>query len=294
MVLANPLYMSLSRIVYTLLLHEGHFIQRGYPKYTLDEAMSKTKALDRHMMLQPKTPDTSGDTTFETEVNKVFAITTYHPTQQSFWKIIHDNWELLGSPGTQSLLESQVFYGNRRLKNLREHLVRAALKPPKEALSHSAIKAKECGSPGKCNYCPKIDLSGLIKSRAVGREFRTRTSVNCRSIECSRCGMHFVAQTKRRLMDRMVGHFDSIRGEQMKYPVGNHFSCKNRHQGLEDVRLFVLEFCQTLPNDDSRGACEAIECKWQFRLPSNFPLGMNCTNRGRPISTTPVEIFDNP
>ena len=50
----------------------------------------------------------------------------------------------------------------------------------------------------------------------------------------------------------------------MKYPVGNHFSHKNRHQGLEDVRLFVLEFCQTSPNDDSRGACEVIERKWQL------------------------------
>ena len=61
----------------------------------------------------------------------------------------------------------------------------------------------------------------------------------------------------------------------MKYPVGNHFSCKNHRQGLEDVRLFVLEFFQTSPNDDFRGAREAIERKGQFRLHSNFPLGMN-------------------
>ena len=84
----------------------------------------------------------------------------------------------------------------------------------------------------------------------------------------------------------------------MKYPVGNHFSRKNHHHGLQDVRLFVLEFCQTSPNDDSRGACEAIERKWQFRLHSNFPLGMNRDDAlptgGVQISTTLVEIFDNP
>ena len=194
-------------------------------------------------MLQPRTAEHSGDKTFEAEVDKVFAITTYHPTQNSFRKIIHDVWDLLGSQGTQSLFESKVVLGNRRPKNLREHLLRTALKPPKEAMTPSTIKAKECGSPGKWNYCPKIDLSGAIRSKADGREFRTRTSVNCHSnnliyaIECSRCGMHYVGQTKRRLMDRMVSHFASIRGAQMKYPVGNHFSRKNRHQGLEDVRI---------------------------------------------------------
>ena len=172
---------------------------------------------------------------------------------------------------TQSLFESKVVFGNRRPKNLREHLVRAALKPPKEAMTPSAIEAKEYGSPGKCNYGPKLDLLGIIRRKADGREFRTRTSVNCHSnnliyaIECSRCGMHYVGQTERRLMDRMVSHFTSNRGEQMKYPVGNHFSRKNHQQGLEDVRLFVPEFCQTSPNDDFRGAREAIERKWQFR-----------------------------
>ena len=87
--------------------------------------------------------------------------------------------------------------------------------------------------------------------------------------------MHYVGQTKRCLMGKMVNHFATIHGEQGKYPVGQHFSKRNHHHGLDDVRFYVLEFCQTPPTDEFRQAREAIERKWQFRLHSNFPLGMN-------------------
>ena len=73
-----------------------------------------------------KTPQSSSDPT-EPEALKGFAITTYHPTQDSFRAIITENWDLLGSPGTQNLFEAQVVFGNRRPKNLQEHLVQAVI-----------------------------------------------------------------------------------------------------------------------------------------------------------------------
>ena len=57
--------------------------------------------------------------------------------------------------------------------------------------------------------------------------------------------MHYVGQTMRTLGQCMVGHFAAIRAENKKFPVGLHFSRKNRHNGLDDVKLYVLEFCQT-------------------------------------------------
>ena len=76
-------------------------------------------------------------------------------------------------------------------------------------------------------------------------------------------------------MDRMVTHFASISGEQLKYPVGFHFSRKNKHNGLDNVKLFVLEFCQTPNRDEYKTVRETLERKWQFRLLSNYPRGMN-------------------
>ena len=60
--------------------------------------------------------------------------------------------------------------------------------------------------------------------------------------------MHYVGQTERRLMDRMVNHLATIRGEQGKYPVVQHFSKRNHHNGLDDVRLYVLEFLSGTAN----------------------------------------------
>ena len=87
--------------------------------------------------------------------------------------------------------------------------------------------------------------------------------------------MQYVGQAKRRLMDRIVNHFTTICGEQVKYTGGHHFSTRNHHNVLADVRLYVLEFCQAPSTDEFRQDCEAIERKWQFRLHNNFPLGMN-------------------
>ena len=257
---------------------------RGYPDNILNVSLDRVKLLSRDTLLTPK-PDTSPESTDRTEEVTVYAITTYHPTQHDFREIKDSNWNLLGSPGTQELFEARIIFGHRRPKNLREHLVRAALKPPPTnadllVLSQRA-KDRECASPGRCKYCPRLDTNGSIKGNTDGRKFRSRMSVTCRSnnliyaIECTRCGMHYVGQTKRRLMDRMVNHFATIRGEQMKYPVGHHFSRRNHHLGLEDVRLYVLEFCQTPPTDEYKQAREAVERKWQFRLLSNYPSGMN-------------------
>ena len=215
-----------------------HFIGRGYPENNLDVSLDRVKLLSRKSLLTPKTITDPTTTTGSEEVT-VYAIMTYHPTQHDFRKIIDSNWNLLGSPGTQELFETRIIFCHRRPKNLREHLVRAALKPPptdpdRLVLSQRA-KDRECASPGRCKYCPRLDTNGTIKGNSDGRKFRSRMSVTCRSnnliyaIECTRCGMHYVGQTKRRLMDRMVNHFATIRGEQMKYPVGHRFSRRNHH-----------------------------------------------------------------
>ena len=213
--------------------------------------MTRATQLDRATLIAPKTgPKASSQS--EEEPLTLYSITRYHPTSNDVRDIISQNWELLGSPGTQTLYEAKVIFGHRRPKNLCEHLVRAVLKPalpvqiPQELARN--VKAKNCGSPGKCNYCPKLDTSGFIKDNSDGRSFRTRTSITCRSnnliyaIECIKCGMHYVGQTKHRLMDRMVNHFATIRGQQETYPVGQHFSTRNHHNGLADVRLISWNF----------------------------------------------------
>ena len=260
---------------------KGHFTKRGYPEKILDEAMQLAMAKSRTSLLNPPEPisisNPEGD-----DINTFFAITEFHPTQHGFRECIEKNWDVLGSPATKKIFESKIIFGNRRPKNLREHLVRANFKPSISEADPSQVtlrlREKACASPGRCRYFKKLDTGGSIRGKSDGRTFQTRTQVTCRSdnlIYAIECTLHYIGQTKRRLMDRMVTHFASISGEQLKYPVGFHFSKKNKHNGLDNVKLFVLEFCQTPNRDEYKTVRETLERKWQFRLLNNYPRGMN-------------------
>ena len=73
----------------------------------------------------------------------------------------------------------------------------------------------------------------------------------------------------------MVKHFNHINNEKMEFPVGHHFSRANGHKGLANVKIYILEFCQTPPDKAHKKQREVVERKWQYRLRSNYPLGMN-------------------
>ena len=106
----------------------------------LEEARTKVTLLERSSLITPKLPPAQ-PTESEEPRSTLYAITKYHPTSHDFREIIDKNWEVLGSPGTQSLFEAKVIFGHKRPKNLREHLVRAALKTAKPHLD-AAVQAK--------------------------------------------------------------------------------------------------------------------------------------------------------
>ena len=87
--------------------------------------------------------------------------------------------------------------------------------------------------------------------------------------------MHYVGETKRDWLDRLSNHFRNITKELMVFPVGHHFSKMIGHNSLQDMKLYVLEFCQIPPEDSYRQHREQAEKMWQYRLHSNYPIGMN-------------------
>jgi hypothetical protein len=98
-----------------------YFIIRGYPMKLLEEAATLARQKDRSRLLE---------STREVQVNdqkdKVFLITTFHPTDQALRQIVLKNWDLLGkSPTTSFLHEKKLMVGYRRPKNLRDILVKA-------------------------------------------------------------------------------------------------------------------------------------------------------------------------
>ena len=92
-----------------------HFIRRGYPTRLLDSAI--TRAGDNHCK-DLLSPHNETVTPTDYAERRLFAITTFHPTQSDFRTLIDNNWYMLGSPATQGLYESPVVFGHRRQKIL--------------------------------------------------------------------------------------------------------------------------------------------------------------------------------
>ena len=239
--------------------------------------------MDRTVLLHPPPKNKNDD-------DSIKAITQFHPTDRSFKDAIKKNWDLLGTPGTRVIHQSQVTFGHRRPKNLRDHLVSAQVAMPQQPTMfglrqapelHGRRPAKRCPDIFTCRYCKHIDTNGTIKSKYDNRSFRTRTQVCCKSnnliyaIKCKHCAMHYVGETSRNWSERRNEHFLAINNQNLKVPVGHHFSKKNGYAGLRDVTLYALEFMQTKPDDAHKSNRESVERKWQFRLRSNYPLGMN-------------------
>ena len=107
-----------------------HFIRRGYPTRLLDSAIDRAGDNRRKDLLTPH----DGTVTALDEERRLFANTTFHPTQRDFSCLLEENWDMLGSPATQGLYESEVVFGQRRPKNLRDMLVQAKVKLPRRPL----------------------------------------------------------------------------------------------------------------------------------------------------------------
>ena len=185
-----------------------------------------------------------------------------------------------------------MLFGQRRCKNLCDHLVRADLKPKVMGLKTRQVKGKKgkkqkqrqfistiCRTK-KCRICPILDKSGKIRSYYSKEKFRTRTKISCKSnnliyaLECTKCKKQYVGETKRTIRERMTGHIHTIKSKQNHKPVPQHYNSAG-HCGFDDIRIFILKFCQTPPDDAHRRYREIAERKWQDRLHSSYPWGLN-------------------
>ena len=251
---------------------KDHFSKRGYPPKDLEIAYNKAKNQDRMLLMNPANKPNS-----EPEKNRIFAISTYHPTTRSFKDTIQQNWDFLSRhKTTRQIHESKITFGYRRPKNIREYLVRAKIptknrKPPKPT--------PKC-SKTNCQYCTKLNKSGNIIDPFSKRSYNTIRNATCLSqnliycIKCTQCNILYVGQTKRQLNKRIYEHFRDIRNGDQSKTLGHHFSLPN-HKGVNDTEIFVLEFSNKAPSDQNKKFRETIEKKWQFRLHSNFPMGLN-------------------
>ena len=139
-----------------------HFHLADYPDNLIQSSFERAFLQERDQLLEPK-PDKVGS-----QDERLFLITTHHPTFRCVNEILTKNMELLGkSSSTRPILETDLVQGFRRCKNLRDILVQAKLKPANnQGNAPSAISTtNKCGRPF-CIYCSKLDrtVSNVEKS----------------------------------------------------------------------------------------------------------------------------------
>ena len=103
-----------------------HFLQRGYLIETLEEkallARRKNCLNLLHLVVDTTTSKENND--------KVFIITNFHPHDTSVRNVAFKNLEILGTSSTSTHIDQKkLTVGYIRLKNLRDSLVRTAVKP---------------------------------------------------------------------------------------------------------------------------------------------------------------------
>ena len=101
--------------------------------------------------------------TKDTEKDKTFLITMFHPNFRECNKIVQHNWDILDkSSSTRPLLKLNLVKGSRRVRDLRDILVRARLPKalaPGDNLNPSKLEVvDQCNTP-RCKYCSLINKS---------------------------------------------------------------------------------------------------------------------------------------
>ena len=101
-----------------------HFLRRKYPLELLHRAALLARSLDRQNLL-----NRTDTTTVETDDEKVFLITTYHPHDQFVPQTARNNWEILGrNQTTEELQNRKLVCGFSRPPNLRNILCTAKVR----------------------------------------------------------------------------------------------------------------------------------------------------------------------
>lgn len=262
------------------------FLNRGYDASALETARLKAGSAIREQMFEAykscdKSPqDQIGSPTKE-ENASVHFISTFHPEGHRLRKIITDNWTILATSDTTSdLYKSQVTFGHRRNKRLRDFLVHSAI--PLAPTTGKRGKSTPHCDKSLCIYCTSLDKTGKITSHTLQRSFTTKMNVCCQSsnlvycLQCKICGKQYVGETKRTFHERAREHFRNIRKGILKEPLGRHFNDMDHNNDPSQVKAFILAFVTAPP--DSKDALNMrlkFEFSWIHRLRTSLPMGLN-------------------
>ena len=171
----------------------------------------------------------------------------YHPALPSVNNIVFKAWNtMIKDPYLKRIFLKPPMVAYRRPKSLKDILVRAKVPPPFKKRSKRLIKGmKKCS---KCNVCPYVQCSSVLKSSSDSYLVNIDSSVDCDTknviylIECSKCTQQYVGQTGRSFKERIREHLGYIRNFKTSEPTGSHFNLPGHNISM--LKASIIEQCK--------------------------------------------------
>ena len=227
--------------------HSTHLIKRGYQHRFLKEEMEKVRQIPRSKALETSTKQ---------ENNRIPFVVTFNPALPNIRQIIFNNLNILrSSQRCKAAFPSPPLVSYRRCNNLRDILVRATHRrpPPK---TPGAFRCNR----SRCKTCLFItEGTTFYTFFSTNEQRQILHHISCSSsnliymIQCSRCKVQYIGETKRQLSDRFGEHRRAIekaithRHIDQPTAVSDHFILPGH--SINDIELIPLELIHS--NRDS-------------------------------------------
>ena len=221
------------------------FVECGYPTHLLDSAIQKAFNNSHRDTLKPPLAKVSDD--------KIPLVLTFHPFNYKVRDVISRNFLILKhDPETSSIFTNNPLISFRRNKNMRDNLVRNALRQnlPAPAGTFPCSRAR-------CYTCLFLNSATSISGPK---------SNYC--ISCSKCCKLYIDETGRRLSDRFAEHLRSIRNNDIDKSVARHFNAANH--SISDMKI-----CAISPISGGNHSRKRHEKRLIFKIGTIHPHGLN-------------------
>ena len=207
------------------------------------------------------------ETVTKTSTDVPVMVTQFNPRNPNIGSLIKHNWNVIqNTEELTQVFRSKPIISYRRLPNLKDMLTISSITYPPAPMSLVPINQfiPFCTRLGKCTYCPQIRKLEQITS------FHTKKPFNCQApgthphpppppsppkhkltceqsnvihiIKCNLCDLHYTAETKRPIRNKMHEHYSSVQTFQPEKstPVSGHFLQKKH--SVRNMEFIILHW----------------------------------------------------
>ena len=241
-------------------------LERGYPHHVIDPSINRALKIPRTQALIKVNKS-------ETDKRPVFAV-KYDPRLPPIGPIMNKHWRAMVCQDEylREVFKSPPLTAFKRQKNIKDNLIRAKVAMPSQTRPiRNNPGMKRCGK--WCTACPYVKEGKTIKINSK-KNWNINKNVNCETrnivyiIECQKCKINYVGESKRSLKERLADHRSYVNREMINTATGAHF-LKPGHN-LSHLQISIVEK-QKNSDDSYRKERE----KYFINLFNSFYRGMN-------------------